>query len=59
VLQALSKQGCKRVQGRAAFSSLVSDATLDSMEMKSAPLTTLSEEEEMMRDTGNYLPNIP
>lgn len=33
------------------FSSLASDITLDEIDMRSAPLTTLSEEEEMMRDT--------
>lgn len=45
-------------QGKTAFSSLVSDVTLDNVELKSAPLTTLSEEEEMMRDTGNVLLNM-
>ena len=51
VLQAAAKQSCRNFQGKAAFSSLASDMTLESMDMKSAPLTTLSEEEEMMRDT--------
>ena len=53
VLQAAAKRNRRTFQGKAAFSSLVSDVTLESLDMKSAPLTTLSDEEQMMRDTGN------
>ena len=52
VLQNAARKKFWSFQEKAAFSSLASDVTLDSLEMKSAPLTTLSEEEEMMRDTG-------
>ena len=58
-LQTAARTKMWTFQGKAAFSSLASDVTLDNVELKSAPLTTLSEEEEMMRDTGIALIFLP
>lgn len=52
-LQPAVKRNFWSFPGKAAFSSLASDVTYDGVDLRSAPLTTLSEDEEMMRDTGN------
>ncbi|XP_028390952.1 short/branched chain specific acyl-CoA dehydrogenase, mitochondrial-like [Dendronephthya gigantea] len=51
VVQAAARGGLWTIQAKTPFSRLASDASLDGVDMRSGPLSTLSEEEEMMKDT--------